>query len=45
MFAARVCADHFEDVVLVDPEFSKTLHAGDKTRIMQYKASHSMFEF
>ena len=40
ILAARVCADHFEDVVLVDPEFTKTLHEGEKTRIMQYKATH-----
>jgi hypothetical protein len=24
----------------VDPEFTKTLYDGDKTRIMQYKATH-----
>lgn len=45
ILAARVCSDHFEEVLLVDPEFSKTLHSGEKTRIMQYKASHSMPPF
>jgi hypothetical protein len=29
----------------VDPEFSKTLYEGNKTRIMQYKAAHRRFLF
>ncbi|KAJ7600423.1 hypothetical protein C8J56DRAFT_846958 [Mycena floridula] len=34
--AARICADHFENVILVDPEMNKA-----KTRILQYNAAHA----
>ncbi|KAJ7643430.1 hypothetical protein DFH06DRAFT_1301329 [Mycena polygramma] len=38
--AARICADHFERVIIIDPE----LHDSDKpkTRIMQYNAVHGL---
>ncbi|TFL01115.1 hypothetical protein BDV98DRAFT_593521 [Pterulicium gracile] len=40
LMAARECMDHFEQVVLVDPEFSKTLDGASKSRSMQYHSSH-----
>ncbi|TFK96539.1 hypothetical protein BDV98DRAFT_597446 [Pterulicium gracile] len=40
LVGARMCLDHFEEVVLVDPEFSKTLGGSIKSRIMQYYSIH-----
>lgn len=40
IITARICADHFEDVVVVDPEFTKVLEGGTKTRVVQYTALH-----
>ncbi|KAJ7222590.1 hypothetical protein GGX14DRAFT_558679 [Mycena pura] len=38
LVAARICADHFERVIIVDPEIQDS--EKPKTRIMQYNASH-----
>jgi hypothetical protein len=43
ILSARVCASHFENVVLVDPEFTRALEGGRKGRIMQYYSSHGAF--
>lgn len=40
VLSARVCLTHFEEVILVDPEFSRTLNGTPKTRIMQYNSIH-----
>ncbi|KAF7359652.1 hypothetical protein MVEN_00689300 [Mycena venus] len=40
--AARVLADHFEHVILVDPELEDIQKA--KTRIMQYNAGHVLLK-
>ncbi|TFK99946.1 hypothetical protein BDV98DRAFT_570475 [Pterulicium gracile] len=40
VLAAKQCLNHFEEVVLVDPEFSKTLFGTPKSRIMQYYSIH-----
>ncbi|KAJ7134915.1 hypothetical protein C8R43DRAFT_1239203 [Mycena crocata] len=38
LVTARICADHFERVVIIDPEVEDVKKA--KTRIMQYNAAH-----
>ncbi|KAJ6517275.1 hypothetical protein C8R47DRAFT_250943 [Mycena vitilis] len=38
MMTARICADHFERVIIVDPEIQDA--EKPKTRILQYKAAH-----
>jgi hypothetical protein len=43
LLSARICADHFEDVVLIDPELSKSVAGHPKTRIMQYQSLHSWY--
>lgn len=40
LVGAKMCLEHFEEVVLVDPEFSKTLGGQTKSRIMQYYSIH-----
>ncbi|KAJ7289365.1 hypothetical protein C8J57DRAFT_1493802 [Mycena rebaudengoi] len=40
---ARICADHFERVIVVDPEIQ--VIGKPKTRILQYNASHRTFFF
>ena len=35
MIAARICADHFDKVILVDPEFGQ-----NNTRVPQINAAH-----
>jgi hypothetical protein len=41
LMAAKMFTAHFEEVVLIDPEFSKVLSGKPKTRIMQYKSVHA----
>ncbi|TFL02255.1 hypothetical protein BDV98DRAFT_566970 [Pterulicium gracile] len=41
VLAAKACSDHFERVILVEPEFSKTLSGKPKTRVMQYNSAHA----
>lgn len=43
VLAAKACSDHFERVILVEPEFSKTLSGKPKTRVMQYNSAHGMY--
>ncbi|KAJ7670770.1 hypothetical protein DFH06DRAFT_1320689 [Mycena polygramma] len=38
--AARICADHFEQVIIIDPELEEC--EKPKTRLMQYKAVHGI---
>ncbi|KAJ7606969.1 hypothetical protein DFH06DRAFT_1486686 [Mycena polygramma] len=38
MMTARICADHFERVILIDPEIEDAEKS--KTRILQFKAAH-----
>ncbi|KAJ7681973.1 hypothetical protein DFH06DRAFT_1463838 [Mycena polygramma] len=38
LVTARICADHFERVIIIDPEIQDS--EKPKTRIMQYKAIH-----
>ncbi|KAJ6506757.1 hypothetical protein C8R45DRAFT_970444 [Mycena sanguinolenta] len=38
IIAARICADHFERVIIVDPEIDDS--EKPKTRILQYNATH-----
>ncbi|TFL01378.1 hypothetical protein BDV98DRAFT_567998 [Pterulicium gracile] len=40
ILAAKTCLTHFEQVVLVDPEFSKSLNGMGKGRVMQYHSIH-----
>lgn len=40
LVAARACLVYFNEVVLVDPEFGKTLSGEKKRRIMQYDSIH-----
>lgn len=42
ILTARIFADHFEKVVIVDPEFKQTLEGGRKTRVLQYNSFHGM---
>jgi hypothetical protein len=38
--AARACSFHFEEVILVDPEFSKVINAKPKARVIQFNSTH-----
>lgn len=40
LLAAKTCLTHFEQVVLVDPEFSKSRSGTGKARVMQYHSIH-----
>ncbi|TFL01390.1 hypothetical protein BDV98DRAFT_79737 [Pterulicium gracile] len=40
LLAAKTCLTHFQTVVLIDPEFSKSLSGGPKSRVMQYHSFH-----
>lgn len=35
-----MCLNDFDEVVLVDPEFSKTLDGKPKSRVMQFWSTH-----
>ncbi|TFL02249.1 hypothetical protein BDV98DRAFT_566962 [Pterulicium gracile] len=41
ILAARECVAHFDEVILVEPEFSKTLAGKVKSRTMQYDSFHA----
>lgn len=41
ILAARVLADNFESVILIDPEFSRAQDGRHKSRIAQYDSTHS----
>ncbi|TFL01388.1 hypothetical protein BDV98DRAFT_568020 [Pterulicium gracile] len=46
LLAAQTCLTHFEQVVLIDPEFTKTMSGTLKSRVMQYHSIHHyMFLF
>ncbi|KAI0338097.1 hypothetical protein BDW22DRAFT_810294 [Trametopsis cervina] len=45
LLAARVCADHFVNVVLIDPELSEIQRTKPSTRIAQYDSLHGYLTF
>ncbi|KAJ8472462.1 hypothetical protein ONZ45_g16642 [Pleurotus djamor] len=42
MITARVCAEHFENVIVIDPDTSKD---GTKSRVAQYDSLHAYLTF
>lgn len=37
---AKMCMTHFDEVVLIDPEFNKVLTGKSKSRVMQLRSVH-----
>ncbi|KAG9227186.1 hypothetical protein PLEOSDRAFT_1106212 [Pleurotus ostreatus PC15] len=45
LISARVCADHFQNVVIVDPEITKAGQEFAKKRVAQYDSLHAYLTF
>ncbi|TFL04300.1 hypothetical protein BDV98DRAFT_563898 [Pterulicium gracile] len=41
LMAAKMCMTHFDEVVLIDPEFNKVLTGKSKSRVMQLRSVHA----
>ncbi|THG95163.1 hypothetical protein EW026_g6443 [Hermanssonia centrifuga] len=45
LLSARVCADHFTDVLIIDPELAQVERTKASTRIAQYDSLHGYLTF